>query len=75
MHFVTAEVTRKILFYELEVLYVFGINEVCPCEICKFIWFLIWQMSTIRKAHGDEIEIFAWQRYYPEYVGDSEILK
>ena len=32
-------------------------------------------MSKIRKVHGDETGIFAWQWYYFEYVGDSEILK
>ena len=65
----------NILFYELSVLYIFDINNVWPCDIYKFIWFLIWQTSTTRKPHGDKIEIFAWQWYYFEYVGDSEILK
>ena len=35
--------TGNILIYELGVLYIFDINTFCPCEICKFIWFLIWQ--------------------------------
>ena len=75
LHFFIVEVTRNVLFYELDVLYIFDINKVCPCELYEFIWFLIWQTSTIRKAHGDEIAIFAWQWYYFQYVRDSEILK
>ena len=34
--------TQNILIYELDVLYIFYINIVCPYEICEFIWFLIW---------------------------------
>ena len=75
LHFIIAEVTENILFFELDVLYIFDINKVCPCEMYEFIWFLIWQTSTIPKVHGDKIGIFAWQWYYFEYVGDSEILK
>ena len=33
---------RNILFYELDVLHIFDISIVCPYEICKFIWTLIW---------------------------------
>ena len=43
--------TWNILIYELGVLYIFDINIFCPCEICKFIWFLIWQhcMNSVQK--------------------------
>ena len=75
LHFVIVEVTQNILFYELDVLYIFDTNKVCPGEIYEFIWFLIWQTSTICKAHWDDIGIFTWQWYYFEYVGDSETLK
>ena len=42
LHFIFVEVTWNILFYELDVLYIFDINGYyCPYEICQFIWFLI----------------------------------
>ena len=31
LHFVIVEVTGNILFYELDVLYIFDINKVSPC--------------------------------------------
>ena len=51
LHFTIVEVTRNILFYELDVLYIFDINIVCPYEICKFIYILIWYTSTIRNPY------------------------
>ena len=30
------------MIYELDVLYIFDINLVCPYEICEFISILIW---------------------------------
>ena len=47
LHFIIVEVTRNIPIYELEVLYVFYIDTVCPDEICEFIEFLIWRTSMI----------------------------
>ena len=46
------KVTQVILFYELDVLYIFDINIVWPNEICKFIWILVWQTSTIRNRYA-----------------------
>ena len=43
---------HRTLFYELDVLYIFDINIVCPYEICKFIWILIWKTSTIRNRYA-----------------------
>ena len=65
----------KIKGVSTNVLYIFDIKKVCPCEIYEFILFLILQTSTIRKAHVEEIGVFDWQWYYFEYVRDSEILK
>ena len=33
--------TWNFLIYELGVLYIFDINIFCPCEICKFVLFLV----------------------------------
>ena len=35
------EATQNILIYKLDVLYIFDIIIVCPCEICEFLRFLI----------------------------------
>ena len=51
LHFTVAEVTQNILFYESDVLYIFDYNIVCPYEICKFIWILIWYTSAIRNPY------------------------
>ena len=41
LHLIIVEVTPNVLIDELDVIYIFDINIVYLCEICKFIWFLI----------------------------------
>ena len=47
VHFIIFEVTQNILIYELDMLYIFDINIVYPCEVCEFIWFLICYYAKI----------------------------
>ena len=39
VHFIIIEIIANTLIYELDVLYIFGINIVCPYGISEFIWF------------------------------------
>ena len=41
LRFIIVEITPNVLIDELDVIYIFDINIVYLCEICKFIWFLI----------------------------------
>ena len=51
LHFTIVGVTRNFLFDELDVLFIFDINTVCPYEICKFILILTWYTSTTRNPY------------------------